>query len=593
MANLRRGEQGIGLLLVIIIIAIIGGTTGGGVAAFILLRQEAPLMEQTAKLLPADTQIYFSLNLRPGDGQLTKFRDILERFREHPNFQARVDTLFDEAEKETGINPHEDVLPWIGPEIAVGVIDVVQSAVAASVGGLPSIVAFLGTNDSAASLAVVEDLFAFQYETEDLKIERDTYRGFPVYIVVDADQRIAVTDDYVLFSTDRDLLEATINRIVDGDTPGSLFDSDRFKKARDAVSNPRFSMLYVDTETIWKDAIRLADEEIRRLLRAQLEELIPEWAALTTSFLDKGIKLTALAPITEKQREFPALTNSVAAAELLPADTLALLSFAIEPDLDPLREQLKDVKLNDLGPEASEVLTSQLGLLVAADADLSGLLDAALGLLQSTTGIDFEEDVLDWMAGEFALALLPTNFRAIDTEPPGAALQAAAFIRFDTEKRAQVNDTMNRILDLLKNQLGLKSERISEGGGEGAVFDLEQFIGTNVYQPGYLILDDHLIIATTRDTLKLTASMDKSKSESLARESEYSRLVKEVPGIRNPLIYVSIEDIREAVIAALNPDDLKEYHEEAEPFVEPLRALLLSPETREGLNSFSIILTIE
>ena len=71
------------------------------------------------------------------------------------------------------------------------------------------------------------------------------------------------------------------------------------------------------------------------------------------------------------------------------------------------------------------------------------------------------------------------------------------------------------------------------------------------------------------------------------------RLTKEVTGTRNPLIYANIGVIREAVITALDSEGLREYHDEVEPFVGPLRALLISQETQEGLINFSIILTIE
>ena len=331
-----------------------------------------------------------------------------------------MDEYFNDAKNEMGIDLQEEVLPWLGPEIAVGVIDVVQSAIAGNVGGIPSVVAFLGTNDSEASLAVIEELISFQTERENVQFDRDTYRGFPLFSESDDNGHLAVIDDYILFSTDMELLVATIDRIEDTDVTGSLFESERFKKAQDAISNTRFSMLYIDAETIWKDAIRLADEEVRRLLRDQLEDRIPEWAALKTSFLDNGIKLSALTPRSVEESRTSPLQNSATAARLLPADTLAFLSFAIEPDLDPLREQLKEVKLDDLGPEAVEALTSQLDLPVTADADLSGLLDAALGLLQFSTGIAWRKTCwTGWQASSpwpcFPLTSEPFKL----TLPPG------------------------------------------------------------------------------------------------------------------------------------------------------------------------------
>ena len=81
----------------------------------------------------------------------------------------------------------------------------------------------------------------------------------------------------------------------------------------------------------------------------------------------------------------------------------------------------------------------------------------------------------------------------------------------------------------------------------------------------------------------------------MAEETEYARLVREIPGDKNPLLYVNIREIVEGVVAALDLDDLRGYEKEVEPFVGPLKALLLArvSEFEEGLSRFSLILTIE
>ena len=294
-AALRRDERGVGLLLVLIVVAVLAVAIAGGLTAYFVLRTET-VSEQTAKFLPADTQIYYSLNLRPGTDQLKKFRDILERFRQHPNFQEQIDDLYDEAEDETGVDLREEVLPWLGPELAVGVIDVVESAIAGAANGLPQYVVFVGTRDSEATSVVLEDFLGFLETKEDIKYERDTYREFLVWREPNSDERLALTDDYVLFASDMDLMEDTIDRIKTDDSSGSLFESDRFQAARDAIPFARFSMLYIDTDTIWKDALRLTDQDARNQLRDLFGDLIPEWVAVTTSFIDTGFKAGRLHP---------------------------------------------------------------------------------------------------------------------------------------------------------------------------------------------------------------------------------------------------------------------------------------------------------
>ena len=172
-------------------------------------------------------------------------------------------------------------------------------------------------------------------------------------------------------------------------------------------------------------------------------------------------------------------------------------------------------------------------------------------------------------------------------------MEAAAFIQFETADRDKVTSAMDRILEYFVNQVGLELERVSYGGGQGAVFDLSELTGTDVYKPGYLVLDDQLVIATTKDSLELVASIGEGREEALAGEPGYLRLLDEVSGTRNPLVYVNIRAIREAVEPLMDADQRREYRQNAEAFVEPLRALILSTEDRDGLNGFAAVLTIK
>ena len=85
------------------------------------------------------------------------------------------------------------------------------------------LVAFFGTRDTQRSREFLEDWIEYQEKQQTMTFtERET------------SQHYAVTDDYVLFTTDPDLLEETIDRIEDGDSTGSLEESGRFQEARDA-----------------------------------------------------------------------------------------------------------------------------------------------------------------------------------------------------------------------------------------------------------------------------------------------------------------------------------------------------------------------
>ena len=588
-----RDERGIGFLLVLVIVAVVGAVAAGGVAAVLLLREEAHPPEETAKLLPSDTQIYFSLSLRPGNDQLRKFGDILGRFREHPNLQPKIDDLLEDAEAETGIDLREDIFPWIGPHVSIGVIDVVGSAIAGTTGGTPLVVALIGTTDSEQSVVFLQDWIAYQEQEGGLAFDAEPYRGFTVYSEQNYDQHYAVTEEYLLLTSERELLEDTIDRVADQDVTGSLYSSSRFQEALDALPEPRFSMLYVDAGVIWRDARRQLGDVLPAQVRQQLDDLIPEWAALTGSFIDRGVKLVVSAARSEGAQQTALITNSLASSRLLPSDTFAFVSFALGPDLDPLREQLADQRIPDLGSDVYDALSLGLGLPIDEDASFSDVLDVLLDRFRGATGLDLERDFLSWMTGEFSFAWLSTDLQAFSTDPDTEAQEAALLIQFDTEERDKVLGTMDEVIDLLEGSLPVQRIEVSYGGGQGVVLDIRELAATTAYRPGYLALDDHLIVATTVDALKLVASISQNQGDALVNEPEYSRLLKEVSGTRDAFIYVNIRGIIEAAVETLDGDSLREYRENAEPFIGPLRAILMTSDTREEVSSFSILLTVE
>ena len=190
--------------------------------------------------------------------------------------------------------------------------------------------------------------------------------------------------------------------------------------------------------------------------------------------------------------------------------------------LDPIREELKDLSLSEQDPMLSVVLAEMLGQTFDDDATGNDLLDALLDQFQDSLGLDLEKDVLDWMTGEISLALLPTDFQAISEDPLGSAVQMAALVQFDPKKRSDVAHAVDLTLLFLKEQLGVRSQRLLFEGREGVVLDLQELDGIANYEPGFLILDDELLIASTKDSLGSVISIVESQEGSLAQDSEYS-----------------------------------------------------------------------
>lgn len=470
-------------------------------------------------------------------------------------------------------------------------VDVVGSMVAIEADGVPQMVALVGTTDAVESLAVLRRLIeSMQQDPADATFQEGTYRGFVTFTRRESHEFYAHTDDYLVLASDPTLLESTVDRIVSLDTSGSLYENARFQGARRNSPDARFSMLYVDGDSIWRDASRLLAGQLTADVSDRIAEQVPEWATVTGSFIESGVESVLSVPATDGGEETtrPALPIS----DWLPADALAFLTFGIEPDLTQLREELSGQTLGDLLGESGAELPPDLGGFVSPDATLAELLDFGLAALQLAFGIDVERDVLGWMGGNFALALLDTYVQIDAGAPQDGAVDAVALIQVKPGMEDDARSTLDRVRDILVENLGLTAEAISYAGGTGAAFDVGGLAGPSALRPGYIVLEDMVLVGSTGSALQDVASVRDGTSGSLADDEGYLRGLDASSG-ESPLFFASIERILDDAVRALDPDSLKEYEQDARPFVDPLDALIFTTERDGQVRRFNLILTID
>ena len=109
------------------------------------------------------------------------------------------------------------------------------------------------------------------------------------------------------------------------------------------------------------------------------------------------------AAATKEASQTAPMTNSLSSAGLLPSDTIAFLSFAFEPNLDPIKEQLEKQAIADFDPNVFEALKQGLGLDISEESTFADILDKLLQRFEEAYGLDLESDVLAWMTGQHVL----------------------------------------------------------------------------------------------------------------------------------------------------------------------------------------------
>ncbi len=586
-------ERGLGFIPVLIILLVIGATAVAGAAAYYVIRDATTNEpEQTAKFLPPDTQIYISLKLLPGAGQLVKAREIWDRFAEHPGFQPAIDGWMDELQSEAGFGFREDVQPWLGPEVAVGIIDVVGSVIATGSGGEPIGIVLIGTTDPALSKKFLEDLIAYLEENEEESFETEIYRDVTIFKEASGFAQLAVAGDYLLSTTDSDLMVDTIDRIKSAGDGQSLYSEARFQEFRERLPENRFFTTYVDAKAIWTDGKRQFGAKIPPQLRRQVDESALDWVAVTASFLDMGVRVDVSAPVAPGSAKPWNAPISLESTRIVPADSIAFGSFRVPTSFDPLRERLAGQTVGEIDPQLHSILAVMVDPSIGEQDGLDHVFDLLLDRFEESVGMDLERDLLDWMTGELAFVFMPSDFEGAADDPLTAAVNAGLLVQIAEGKQAEVNLAMGKISDILEG-FGIVASPTVHGAGTGAEFGTSPFLGNDVYKPGYLILGGQLIIGTDTEVFEQAASVEGGLRQSLADDPEYSRIANEFSSLPEMLFYLNIAELRTAIVAALDDEDLKQYRSDAEPFLDPLKSALITSVVERDVRRGSLVITAE
>ena len=157
----------------------------------------------------------------------------------------------------------------------------------------------------------------------------------------------------------------------------------------------------------------------------------PEWVMASASWVERGIVFDLVSPAGSSL--WPAPSEVVNAADLLPEDSLGFLSLSFDPNLDNLRKALSKCKLAKLIPEWQETFTevndelpslsmatslltafsTDGGQKLGDDSTLEDALVLGLSLVDRLIGVHLEDDFLDYLGGDFIVAVLDADLEAL------------------------------------------------------------------------------------------------------------------------------------------------------------------------------------
>jgi hypothetical protein len=534
----HRGRR---LLVIVAAALIILG--GGSAAAFLLMRGSS---EELLQLVPASSEVVVTAYLDPSAGQKMNLLTLAHRFPalgSDRDLRERVNTALDEALQGSGLT-HDDVLPWLGSEVAIVVDfgpndDVVTTSVLLA-----------STDDGAADAALGKAMTASlgNEQTRD-------YRGVAMHVFGSGSSLMtyAIVDHVVVISNHAIGLTRVID-VSEGTTP-DLADDREFMDTVSTLPAGKLGLVYVNPAEIVSQA-------------------------LSASGL--GAAASSM-PGLDTLRAFKGIGMSLSAQP----DGLAIdLMIRLDPSkIDPATREQLDQPVHENAtlsfvPAGSYAVATQQGL----DAALKQVLDQALSTpqgerLRKRLGVD---DSLSALTGDMAFEIGPGS---------GATPVGGAVVLGVTNPDA-VQNTLDGLADLALASQQRRAAALVPGEGDRSREQLTQLSSlqpaprvawrTTTYQgatirylddpslsgpgflPAYAVVDGAAMIGSSPAEIRKLIDV-KGGQPSITSSSAYTRALARVPR-GSSSFYLDVTGIVSRFASALPPD--------VQANIEPIRSVV-------------------
>ena len=524
--------------------------------------------EHSARFYPENTIAYAWATLVPEHGQLPQMQEIWQDFNDFPAFRDLVKDAQEEFRGETGIDIADEILPWAGAEIAIGLLDFEAGP------EQPVFAITVAVRDRRAAADFLREWLRYMESSQGASFDDATYQGVDISVDEPGRQAYALTDNWLVFATGESVLEVILERIAADAAAGSLAGAAKFQTARAALPERRFASAYLDYDqaaALWPE---LDDD-----LAAYPTAFAPEWLAASAAWVERGIVVEAAIPAAvDRPLDIPDLDDP---APLLADDTLGYIAASYDPDLDHWRAVLDRYPLSTLLPDPqliSEISAglSEVGLPgpppeLGPDTTLSELLDLGLDLAENATDINMEQDFFNHMDGQLVIAAQEFNFAAIEDDPANTPVDAVLLLSYRDDGQAALQSTMDDIAGMIEEYVFFFAERDTANVGANADATLFR-IAETAYAPGYILHDGWLTLGSTEQSLETAVSLQKEDGSALAGDAEHRRALTHLPDRRQFQGYVNLR----AIIRQTDADDFSLGHDQYRVLRDGIGALVIS-----------------
>ncbi|MBE9135779.1 DUF3352 domain-containing protein [Nodosilinea sp. LEGE 07088] len=404
---------------------------GGGAIAFWAASRRGQLaktMPAGANAVPADALVVLALSTDEGEWRR------LRQFGTDTT-QAQFDQLLVEWRDRLGqgqdLNFARDIQPWVGPEITLALLPS-DDPPAELPPSLPAPELALGSNLVAvipiADAGRAQNTLGDRLNQAD-QTENEPYRGIilqqidgsgedPLYAAV-------LNAETAVLSPQLSSLKQAIDAFRGDD---SLADRPGVGKAFEQITETRsLARFYVDMPALAQTIAQAADPPIaaNRLRAFQ----VPRGLVGAIAVKNRGVAVQAISWLEPGAQTFATGNQADQMPQRLPTDTLLAMSGG------DFQQFWADFQAGE-----------QFSALFPLRAE-----DLALGL-QTATGLSLDEDLLPWMAGEFALGILTPPQVSGKADEAGAPVSPALVLMVKSSDREAATEVFAQLDTLIERR---------------------------------------------------------------------------------------------------------------------------------------------
>jgi hypothetical protein len=503
---------------------IIGGIAALGLVAiiivggiFLLPRLFGADESAIAGVMPPETSMLVELNaLNLANDETNRiaraFEDVfneadVEFDAEDPG--SGLESLDEQLEEATGLTVTDDILPWIGPNLGLGLVELDIEAM--NEGDPPQIIFAATIRDTAVADIFIEDLIDAIEDDTGNRVEEVEYGGALVF-EVDSDiesEQIAFgrSSEVFFLTTNINLLEDAI----DAQQGENLGDVAEYQDTLAELPADRALTIYVSGQGIEDSAGAVEDtSELEGFDAGMLEDLGLLGVGMSVTAVADGIQADFVGnfeSLTEEQQEMlDAQTDDIQTAEFLPESTYV---FLVGQRLDLVWQNAMD----------------------SLDGVNEDDLDEAMDLFDDMFGFNPGDELLPLLNGEYSLALIDSDEGLIAEQfETDLGLVVMAGTSSSEELAGLAEDFAEGVED--------QEMSVTDSGNDDVtVYEVEDPSGELV--GAYGTSEDYLVLSTSGETIE-TLFLGEAN---LADSDKYQNAWDAFPRGTIPVMYMDLDGL--------------------------------------------------